>query len=81
MEGLKAEVRLLDLLKTFFPDTLGGASLLVIKPTELLGDIESEKRVVLDTLAFIDEKTSPTVITNVSTAIAIRNVTRKFERM
>ncbi len=57
MEGLKAEVRLLDLLKTFFPDTLGGASLLVIKPTELLGDIESEKRVVLDTLAFIDEKT------------------------
>ncbi len=57
MEGLKAEVRLLDLLKTFFPDTLGGASHLVVKPTELLGDIESEKRVVLDTLAFIDEKT------------------------
>ena len=57
LEGLKAEVRLLDLLKTFFPDTLGGASHLVVKPTELLGDIESEKRVVLDTLAFIDEKT------------------------
>ena len=30
---------------------------MVVKPTELLGDIESEKRVVLDTLAFIDEKT------------------------
>jgi len=57
MEGLKAEVRLLDLLKTFFPDSLGGATHLVVKPTELLGDIESEKRVVLDTLAFIDEKT------------------------
>ena len=57
MEGLKAEVRLLDLLKTFFPDSLGGATNLVVKPTELLGDIESEKRVVLDTLAFIDEKT------------------------
>ena len=57
LEGLKAEVRLLDLLKTFFPDILGGASHLVVKPTELLGDIESEKRVVLDTLAFIDEKT------------------------
>ena len=57
MEGLKAEVRLLDLLKTFFPDSLGGASHLVVKPTELLGDIESEKRVVFDILAFIDEKT------------------------
>ena len=30
---------------------------------------------------FIEEKTSPTVITNVITAIAMRNVTRKFERM
>ena len=57
MEGLKAEVRLFDLLKTFFPDSLGGATHLVVKPTELLGDIESEKRVVLDTLAFIDERT------------------------
>ena len=61
MEGLKAEVRLLDLLKTFFPDSLGGATNLVVKPTELLGDIESEKRVVLDTLAFIDEKTKALV--------------------
>ena len=57
MEGLKAEVRLLDLLKTFFPEPLMGASHLVVKPTELLGDMESEKRVVLDILAFIDEKT------------------------
>lgn len=44
MEGLKAKVRLLDLLKTFFPEPLGGASHLVVKPTELLGDIENEKR-------------------------------------
>ena len=57
MEGLKAKVRLLDLLKTFFPEPLGGASHLVVKPTELLGDIENEKRVVLDILAFVDEKT------------------------
>ena len=57
MEGLKAEVRLLDLLKTFFPEPLMGASHLVVKPTELLGDMESEKRVVFDILAFIDEKT------------------------
>ena len=56
MEGLKAEVRLLDLLKTFFPEPLEGASHIVVKSTELLGDIESEKRVVLDILAFIDEK-------------------------
>lgn len=57
MEGLKAEVLLLDLLKTFFPEPLEGASHLVVRPTELLGGIESEKRVVLDILAFIDEKT------------------------
>ena len=57
MEGLRAQLRLLDLLKTFFPDPLGGASRVVLKPTELLGDIESEKRVVLDILATVDEKT------------------------
>ncbi len=57
MEGLRAQLRLLDLLKTFFPDPLGGASRVVLKPTELLGDIESEKRVVLDILATIDDKT------------------------
>ena len=28
-----------------------------------------------------DSKTSPTIMTKVSTAIAITNVTRKFERM
>ena len=50
------KVRLLDLLKTFFPEPLMGASHLVVKPTELLGDMESEKRVVFDILAFIDEK-------------------------
>lgn len=57
MEGLRAQLRLLDLLKTFFPDPLGGASRVVLKPTELLGDIKSEKRVVLDILATIDDKT------------------------
>ena len=57
MEGLRAQLRLLDLLKTFFPDPLGGASRVVLKPTELLGDIESEKRVVLDILATVDDKT------------------------
>lgn len=57
MEGLRAQLRLLDLLKTFFPDPLGGASRVVLKPTELLGDIKSEKRVVLDILATVDGKT------------------------
>lgn len=56
MEGLRAQLRLLDLLKTFFPDPLGGASRVVLKPTELLGDFESEKRVVLDILATVDGK-------------------------
>ena len=57
MEGMRAQLRLLDLLKTFFPDPLGGASRVVLKPTELLGDIKSEKREVLDILATIDDKT------------------------
>ena len=57
MEGLKAQIRLLDLLKTFFPEPLKGASRVVLNPTELLGDIELEKRVVLDILATIDDET------------------------
>ena len=57
MEGLKAKARLLDLLKTFFPDQLGGASRLVVESSELLGDTEKEKRVVLDILATIDDNT------------------------
>ena len=57
MEGLKAQLRLLDLLKTFFPEQLRGASRVVLDSTELLGDIEREKRVVLDILATIDDKT------------------------
>ena len=57
MEGLKAQIRLLDLLKTFFPEPLKGASRVVLNPTELLGDIEREKRVVLDILATVDDET------------------------
>ena len=57
MEGLKAKIRLLDLLKTFFPEQLQGASRVVLDSTELLGDIEREKRVVLDILATLDDKT------------------------
>jgi predicted transposase/invertase (TIGR01784 family) len=57
LEGLRAQVRLLDLLKTFFPYPLRGATRVVLNPTELLGDIESEKRVVLDLLATIDGET------------------------
>lgn len=56
MEGLRAQLRLLDLLKTFFPDPLEGASRVVLNPSELLGDFESEKRVVLDILATVDGK-------------------------
>ena len=57
MEGLRAQLRLLDLLKTFFPGTLGNANHVVLRPTELLGDIEREKRVVLDILATVDDNT------------------------
>ena len=57
MEGLKAKIRLLDLLKTFFPEQSRGASRVVLDSTELLGDIEREKRVVLDILATLDDKT------------------------
>ena len=57
MEGLCAKVRLLDLLKTFFPDPLRNANRIVIESSELLGDIEQEKRIVLDILATIDDKT------------------------
>ena len=57
LEGLRSQVRLLDLLKTFFPEPLKGASRVVLDPTELLGDIEREKRVILDILATIDNDT------------------------
>ena len=57
MEGLRSQIRLLDLLKTFFPEPLKGASRVVLNPTELLGDIEREKRVVLDILATVDDDT------------------------
>ena len=57
MEGVRAKIRLLDLLKTFFPDPLCNANRVVISSAELLGDIEQEKRIVLDILASIDDKT------------------------
>ena len=57
MEGLRSQVRLLDLLKTFFPEPLKGVTRVVLDPTELLGDIEREKRVVLDILATVDDDT------------------------
>ena len=57
MEGVRAKARLLDLLKTFFPDPLRNANRLVIESSELLGDTEQEKRVVLDILATIDDDT------------------------
>lgn len=57
MEGVRAKVRLLDLLKTFFPDPLRNANRIVLNSTELLGDTGQEKRIVLDILATIDDKT------------------------
>ena len=57
MEGIRAKVSLLDLLKTFFPDPLRNANRVVVGSSELLGDTEQEKRIVLDILATIDDKT------------------------
>ena len=57
MEGFRAKARLLDLLKTFFPDPLRNANRIVVEPSELLGDTEKEKRIVLDILATIDDNT------------------------
>ena len=57
MEGVRAKIRLLDLLKTFFPIPLRHVNRIVLDPSELLGDTEQEKRIVLDILATIDDKT------------------------
>ena len=61
MEGVRAKIRLLDLLKTFFPDPLRHINRIVLDPSELLGDTEQEKRIVLDILATIDDKTEALV--------------------
>ena len=61
MEGVRAKIRLLDLLKTFFPKPLRHVNRIVFDPSELLGDTEQEKRIVLDILATIDDKTEALV--------------------
>ena len=61
MEGVRAKIRLLDLLKTFFPKPLRHVNRIVFDPSELLGDTEQKKRIVLDILATIDDKTEALV--------------------